>query len=167
MHASKLAGFMEETLSPVSRILSKLGSGILLLMVFLTVADVAGRKLFNMPVKGAYELGEMLLVLVVFFNMPNTEMRDGNVSIEILFLRFGHKTRKIVLALMYILFLIVAILMAWQLFVLAKDEMTDGFTTTILNIPKAPVIFLASLSCALLCFVVLARLFLIVFGGKK
>jgi len=167
MHVHKLADSLERVLSPVSRVLSKIGSGILVLMVFITVADVIGRKMFNMPVKGAYEVGEMLLVLVVFFNLPNTEMQDGNVSIEILFIRFGQRTQKIIHSLMYVLFLVIAVLFTWQLFVLASDEWSDRFTTTVLNLPTAPVIFLAALGCAVLCFVVLARLFLLMCGGGK
>jgi len=136
-------------------------------MTIITVADVVGRKMFNMPVKGAYELGEMLLVIVVFLNMPDTEMHDENVSIELLYTRFGKKVRKIVLSLMYVLFLIVAILMTWQLTVFALDEMAGGFTTTILSIPNAPVVFLASLGSACLCFVVFARLLLMIWGVEK
>jgi len=164
---SNVENSMEKFLVPVSRWLSTIGSSVLVIMVVITVADVVGRKLFNMPVKGAYELGEMLLVIVVFLNMPDTEMQDDNVSIELLYTRFGKKVRKIVLSLMYVLFFIVSVVMTWQLIVFALGEMAGGFTTTILSIPYAPVVFLASLGCALLSLVVLARLFLMIFGGEK
>ncbi len=167
MQTNKLAGFTERVLSPVTKLFSKVGSGILVVMVLITVADVIGRKFFNLPVKGSYELGKMLLVIVVFFNLPYTEMQDGNVSIEILFIRLGQRTQKIVQSLMYVLFLVISILFAWQLFVLASDEWSDGFTTTVLKIPTSPVIFLAALACVLLSFVVLARLLLLMCGDEK
>jgi TRAP-type C4-dicarboxylate transport system permease small subunit len=167
MQEGKLAGFTERVLSPVTKLFSKIGSGILVVMVLITVADVLGRKFLNLPVKGSYELGEMLLVIVVFFNLPNTEIRDGNVSIDILFIRFGQRTQRIIQSLMYILFLVISILLAWQLFVLASDEWSEGFTTTVLKIPTSPVIFLAALGCVLLSFVVLARLLLIMCGDRK
>jgi TRAP-type C4-dicarboxylate transport system permease small subunit len=167
MPEGKLAGFAERVLSPVTKLFSKIGSGILVVMILITVADVLGRKFFNLPVKGSFELGEMLLVIVVFFNLPNTEMQDGNVSIEILFIRFGQRTQKIIQSLMYILFLVISILLTWQLFVLALDEWSEGFTTTVLKIPTSPVIFLAALGCVLLSFVVLVRLLLLIRGDRK
>ena len=136
-------------------------------MVIITVADVIGRKMFNLPVKGAYELGEMLLVVVVFLNLPNTEMQDGNVTIDILFIRFGQKAQKIIQSLMYVLFLVISILFAWQLYVLASDEASGGFTTTVLHLPTSPVIFIAAFGCGLLSITVLARLILLMCGGRK
>ena len=127
MQEGKLAGFTERVLSPVTKLFSKIGSGILVVMVLITVADVIGRKFLNMPVKGSYELGEMLLVIVVFFNLPNTEMQDGNVSIDILFIRFGQRTQRIIQSLMYILFLVISILLAWPLAYLAMGSWLEGF----------------------------------------
>jgi TRAP-type C4-dicarboxylate transport system permease small subunit len=167
MQASKLAGFTERVLSPVTKFFSKIGSGILVVMVIITVADVIGRRFLNLPVKGSYELGEMLLVIVVFFNLPYTEIQDGNVSIDILFIRFGQRTQRIIQSLMYILFLVISILFAWQLFVLAFDEWSEGFITTVLKIPTYPVIFLAAIGCVLLSFVVLVRLLLLICGDGK
>ena len=166
MQEGKLVGFTERVLSPVTMLFAKIGSGILIVMILITVADVLGRKFLNLSVKGSFELGEMLLVLVVFFNLPNTEMQDGNVSIDLLFIRFSQRTQKIVQCVMYILFLVIAILMTWQLFVLASDEWSEGFTTTTLKIPTSPVIFLAAIGCLLLSFVVLVRLILMI-GVRK
>lgn len=162
-----MADFLVKILAPLTSILSKLGSGILVVMAIITVADVVGRKLFNMPVKGAFELGEMLLVAVVFLNMPNTEMRDGNVSVDILFKRLGRKAQRVVQISMYILFLLITILLAWQLFVLASDEASGGFTTTVLHIPTSPVIYIAAFGCLILGFTVLTRILLLMCGGVK
>ena len=167
MQISKFTDTMVKVLSPVTDLLSKVGSGVLVLMVIITVADVIGRKLFNMPVKGAYELGEMLLVVVVFLNLPNTEMQDGNVTIDILFMRFGQKAKKIIESLMYVLFLVISILFTWQVFVLASDEASGGFTSTTLNIPTSPVIFIGAFGCGILTLVVFARLIILMCGGRK
>ena len=167
MQTNRFTDSMVKVLSPVSAMLSKIGSGVLVLMVLITVADVIGRKLFNLPVKGAYELGEMLLVVVVFLNLPNTEMQEGNVTIDILFVMFGQKTQRIVESLMYVLFLVMSILFTWQLFVLATEEASGGFTSTILNIPTSPVIYIGSFGCGILTFVVFARLIILMCGGRK
>lgn len=167
MQINRFADYMVKVLSPVTDLLSKIGSGVLVLMVIITVADVIGRKLFNMPVKGAYEMGEMLLVVVVFLNLPNTEMQDGNVTIDILFMRFGKKAKKIIESLMYVLFLVISILFTWQVFVLASDEASGGFTTTTLNIPTSPVIYIGAFGCGILTLVVLVRLIILMCGGRK
>lgn len=167
MQINRFADSLIKVLSPVTELLSKIGSSILVLMVIITVADVIGRKMFNMPVKGAYELGEMLLVVVVFLNLPNTEMQDGNVTIDILFVRFGQKAKKIIQSLMYVLFLVISVLFTWQVFVLASDEATGGFTTNTLNIPTSPVIFIGAFGCGILTLVVFARLLILMCGGRK
>jgi len=167
MQINRFADSMVKVLSPVTDILSKIGSGVLVLMVIITVADVIGRKLFNLPVKGAYELGEMLLVVVVFLNLPNTEMQEGNVTIDILFVRFGQKAKRIIESLMYVLFLVMSVLFTWQLFVLASDEASGGFTSTTLNIPTSPVIFIGAFGCGILTLVVFARLIILMCGGRK
>ena len=68
---------------------------------------------------------------------------------------------------MYVLFLVISVLFAWQLFSLAADEASHGFTTTVLGWPTSPAIFIASFGCAILSLTVLARLLLLISGGGK
>ena len=163
----KIVSFIEKYLSPFTEFLSKIGSWFLVLIMLITVADVIGRKFFNMPVKGTLELISMFLIIFVFLNLPYNEMRGGNVTIAILFMRFGNKAKKIIDAIMYVPFLAVSIIFTRQLFVLAKDEVESGTMTTILNIPISPFYYIAAAGFLILTLTVLARLILIIANGGR
>jgi TRAP-type C4-dicarboxylate transport system permease small subunit len=45
-------------------------SAILMAMMLLTVVDVVARYVFNRPVRGAFEVTELLLVVLIFAGLP-------------------------------------------------------------------------------------------------
>ena len=47
--------------------LSDLAAVAIACMIFITIADIAIKNLFNRPIKGTFELVELLLVFAVFF----------------------------------------------------------------------------------------------------
>lgn len=165
----KIASFITKYLSPFAEVLSKIGSWFLVVIMLITVADVIGRKFFNMPVKGTLELISMCLIIFVFFNLPQNEMRGGNVTIDTIYVNFGKKFKKFIDSIMYVPFFAVSVLFTWQLFVLAKDEAESGTTTVILNIPTSPFIYLAAIGFVIMSVTVLARLILIITnnGGRN
>lgn len=66
----------------VENTFSRIATGIIMLMMFLTTADVAGRYLFNSPVIGAYEISSMMLVGVVFLGLAYVQSKKGHVKVE-------------------------------------------------------------------------------------
>jgi TRAP-type C4-dicarboxylate transport system permease small subunit len=132
------------------------GSLMLGVMMLITAADVIGRKFFDMPVKGAYELCEFLLVLVVFLNMPNCEMRGENVTIDMIVEKLKKRTQSVINTICYGLFLMTTFLMTLTLFVYSAQEI-GGKVTSVLGLPVFPFIFIAGLGCLLLTVVVAIR----------
>lgn len=55
----------------------------LLLMVVLTFLDVIGRRLFSMPIYGAHDLTEHLMVVVVLSGLPLLTARHGHLSVDL------------------------------------------------------------------------------------
>jgi TRAP-type C4-dicarboxylate transport system permease small subunit len=51
-------------------ILGIAASAILMAMMLLTVADVVARYVFNRPLRGAFEVTELLLVVLIFAGLP-------------------------------------------------------------------------------------------------
>lgn len=154
---------------PFTEVLSKIGSWFLVMIMLVTVADVIGRKFFNMPVKGSLELISMFLVVFVFLNLPYNEARGGNVTVDTLYLSFGRKARKIVDIIMYVPFAGICVLFTWQLFRLAKEETASGNTAVISGIPTAPFMYIATAGFLVLTLAVFARLLLKIAegGGNK
>lgn len=51
-------------------VLGAAAAGILLAMMLLTVVDVVARYVFNRPVRGAFEVTELMLVVLIFAGLP-------------------------------------------------------------------------------------------------
>ena len=51
-------------------------------MMLLTVADVALRAALNLPIRGTYELIELLLACTFFLALPAVFLRDENIVVD-------------------------------------------------------------------------------------
>ena len=60
----------------VEAILGAAASAILLAMMLLTFVDVVARYLFNRPVRGAFEVTELMLVVLIFAGLPLVSFAD-------------------------------------------------------------------------------------------
>lgn len=56
---------------------------VLLGMMCLTGADVIARYVFNAPIKGAFELVEILMVVLVYMAFPLAILANANVEVEL------------------------------------------------------------------------------------
>jgi TRAP-type transport system small permease protein len=52
-------------------------------MMLLTVVDVALRATLNRPIRGTYELVELLLACTFFLALPAVFLRDGHVVVDV------------------------------------------------------------------------------------
>jgi TRAP-type C4-dicarboxylate transport system permease small subunit len=57
-------------------------SAILFAMMLLTFVDVIARYVFNRPVRGAFELTELMLVVLIFAGLPLVSYADGHVTMD-------------------------------------------------------------------------------------
>jgi TRAP-type C4-dicarboxylate transport system permease small subunit len=90
-------------------------------MMLLTVADVALRAAFNTPIRGVFELVELLLACTFFLALPATFLRDENINVNVvddLAPRWVPPLRRIAA----LLAVVVLAVMAWQGFIAARDS---------------------------------------------
>jgi TRAP-type transport system small permease protein len=104
-------------------------------MMMLTVADVALRAAFNIPIRGIYDLVELLLACTFFFALPCVFLRDENIvvnSIDDLAPRWVPTLKRSAE------FLAVAVLavMAWQGWIAARDSIEFHDVTGDLGLPR-------------------------------
>ena len=53
-------------------------------MMLLTVADVVLRAAFNLPLRGTYEIIELLLACTFFLALPAVFLRDENILVDVI-----------------------------------------------------------------------------------
>ena len=122
-------------------------------IMWLTLADVAGRKAISTSVPGSLELTEMLMVLVIFAGLPLVSLRGEHVvfdSLDPLLEQWVRRAQGFVVEL-----LCAAALagMAWIMWTKAGQMTAYGDTTAQLKIPQGPFVYLMSGLCALTALV--------------
>jgi TRAP-type C4-dicarboxylate transport system permease small subunit len=76
-------------------ILGVAASAILFVMMALTFADVVARYVFNRPLRGAFEVTELLLVVLIFAGLPLVSYADEHVTMDFIDRLLGARTRRL------------------------------------------------------------------------
>jgi TRAP-type transport system small permease protein len=118
-----------------SRACGLLAAALLAVMMLLTVADVASRAFLNYPIRGAFELVELLLAGTFFFALPAVFLRDDNILVNTI----DDLAPQLVPPLKRaaeILAVVVLVVMAWQGLIAARDTIEFHDVTADLSIPR-------------------------------
>jgi len=86
----------------------------LILMMLLTCADVFGRYVLALPIRGAFEGTTYLQAIVVLLAVALTQAKGGHVSVEILSSRFPIGLKRWVDPLTLLLLLGLGVVMTWK-----------------------------------------------------
>jgi TRAP-type transport system small permease protein len=104
-------------------------------MMLLTVADVTLRAFFNLPIRGVYELIELLLTGTFFVAMPAVFLRDENILVNAIdniaprWVPFLKRAAEL-------LALVVLTVIAWRGIIQARDTYLFNDITPDLSLPK-------------------------------
>lgn len=104
-------------------------------MMLLTVADVALRAAFNMPIRGVYDLVELLLAGTFFTAMPAVFLRDENIlvnSIDDIAPRWVPTLKRVAELIAMAVFTVIA----WQGIIAARDTYLFNDVTSDLGLPR-------------------------------
>jgi TRAP-type C4-dicarboxylate transport system permease small subunit len=104
-------------------------------MMLITVADVTLRAVFNMPIRGAYELVELMLAYTFFVALPAVFLRDENVIVSLiddLAPRWVFALKRLAA----LLAVVILAVMAWQGFLAARDAFEFNDVTADLGLSR-------------------------------
>lgn len=132
----------------LARYLTLFSAMSLFAMMWLTVADVIGRDVFNAPILGAFELTEVLMGLVVFAGLPQVTLTEGHVAVTLLDSFFSQRARMIQHVLVNTLCAIALALIAWRLWEASVTMARYDDVTLFMRIPLAPTGFFMSIMTA-------------------
>jgi TRAP-type C4-dicarboxylate transport system permease small subunit len=123
------------------RVLGVAASAILLSMMLLTFVDVVARYGLSRPVRGAFEMTELMLLVLIFAGLPLVSHADEHVTMDFIdrMLPAGA-----VLALQRLVHALVAALfffLAWQMWIKASRISEYGDTTDVLRILVGPFVY--------------------------
>jgi len=131
---------------------------ILLLLMTLMFVDVFGRYLFNKPVLGGVDLGEIMLVTLAFLGVSYSQVKRGHVRVEVIISKIAPRPKAVLESFCLLLSSIMFALISWQMgsralrIIFTPDT---GPISNILKIPLTPFILLVAIGFLILCLVLL------------
>lgn len=105
-------------------------------MMMLTVADVALRSTINTPIRGVYDLIELLLAGTFFFALPAVFLRDDNIMVNVID-DLAPRSVAVLKRIAEVLAALILALMAWQGWIAARDAIAFNDVTADLGLPRA------------------------------
>src|SRR5262249_24220173 len=77
----------------LDRVLGTAAAILLFCLMALTTADVVGRYIFNRPIRGAFEITELLLLTLIFAGLPLASRADEHVTLDFIDIVLGNRGR--------------------------------------------------------------------------
>lgn len=127
-------------------------------MMLMVTADVFLRAAFNQPIKGATEISELLLVLVVFFGLAYCEAHRGHVRVEILTSYLRRRMQLLLDCVTTFIALAFFALIVWRSIVDAIEIRQVGEVFECLRIVVWPFRYIVAVGCFVFCLELLLRL---------
>lgn len=149
-------GGLREAGRRASKALASVSPVVLATMMFLTAADVGGRYLFNSPLKGAYEITQSMMVLLVFCALAYTASIKGHVAVDLVASRLSPRLRAVAGSITSFLSLAVFTIGAWQSVVQAGILFRGHLESGSLHIPTFPFLWVIAICFMVLSLVLLA-----------
>jgi len=119
----------------ISAVLNGVGAGVLVLMMFLTSADVFMRFVFNRPIMGAFGLTELMMVVTVFFALAYTESQKSHIGVDLLIDRLHRRAQAVTDSFTSLLSLGIISVIMWQGALFAHASFLSGEHSAVLEIP--------------------------------
>jgi len=114
---------------------------LLLLMTFLTFADVVARYLLNRPIRGAFEITELALLVLIFAGLPLVSRADEHVTMDFIDRVLPPLLLRLLVRVMHAACAALMFFLAWQVWVKAGKIAGYGDTTDILRITVGPFVY--------------------------
>jgi len=120
-------------------------------LALLTFVDVVGRHLFNQPVRGAYELVQILMGALIFTALPLVTHSDRHITIDLLDTVTPRPLVPLRDMVVNIISAIALGIIAWRLWLLGDVKAEYNDLTAFLRIPQAPVLYAMSVLAGCAC----------------
>jgi TRAP-type C4-dicarboxylate transport system permease small subunit len=130
-------------------ILGVAASAILLAMMLLTVVDVVARYVFNRPVRGAFEVTELMLLVLIFAGLPLVSWADEHAVMDFIDRLLGPRGQRRLEALVQCVNAAFLFLLAWLVWLKADRIRAYGDATDVLRIVYGPFVYFMAVTLGL------------------
>jgi TRAP-type C4-dicarboxylate transport system permease small subunit len=125
----------------VEAILGLAASAILLAMMVLTFVDVMARYVFNRPVQGAFEVTELMLLVLIFAGLPLASYADEHALMDFVDRVLAARARRALERIVQAICAAVMALLTWLVWLKAERIRAYGDATDVLRIAYGPFVY--------------------------
>ena len=111
-------------------------SAILMAMMLITVVDVIGRYVFNRPLRGGFEITELMLLVLIFAGLPLVSHADEHVTMDFIDALLNARGRAVLEGLVHGVCAAMMFLLAWLIWLKAGKISGYGDATDVLRIVR-------------------------------
>lgn len=122
---------------------------ILLVMMLLTFVDVVARYLFNRPIAGAFEVTELLLLVLIFAGLPLVTYADEHALMDFIDRLLGPRGTAVLERAVQALCAAVMFLLAWLVWLKADRIWSYRDATDVLRILYGPFVYFMAIAIGL------------------
>jgi TRAP-type C4-dicarboxylate transport system permease small subunit len=125
----------------LDRTLGAAAAALLFGLMLLTAAHVVGRYIFNWPIRGAFEITELLLLALIFAGLPLASRADEHVTLDFIDMLVGTRGRLLLRRISHLVCGLLILGLAWRVWIKAGKIAGYGDTTEVLRLPVGPFVY--------------------------
>ena len=144
---------------PFDAVLGIASAAILLCMMLLTFVDVVARYLFNFPLRGGFEVTELMLLVLIFAGLPLVSHADEHVTMDFIDRMLPPWAGRVLVRVIHAVCAAVMFFLTWQVWIKAGRIAGYGDTTDVLKIQVGPFVYFMAAMIALTGLVHLYKVF--------
>jgi TRAP-type C4-dicarboxylate transport system permease small subunit len=133
----------------IEAILGIASSSILLAMMLLTFVDVVARYLFSRPVRGAFEVTELMLLVLIFAGLPLVTYADEHALMDFIDRLLGLRAQRWLERTVQATCAAVMLLLAWVVWLKADRIWAYRDATDVLRIVYGPFVYFMAVTIGL------------------
>jgi TRAP-type C4-dicarboxylate transport system permease small subunit len=130
-------------------VLGVAASILLLGMMLLTFVDVVARYLLNRPIRGGFEVTELLLLVLIFAGVPLVSHADEHVTMDFIDRMLPQRVADLWMRIMHGICAALMFFLTWQVWIKAGKISGYGDTTDVLRILVGPFVYFMAAMLAL------------------
>ncbi|HEU0062964.1 MAG TPA: TRAP transporter small permease [Hyphomicrobiaceae bacterium] len=141
----------------LDRALGAMAALLLFGLMSLTAVDVVSRYIFNWPLRGAFEITELLLLSLIFAGLPLASRAGEHVTLDFIDRALTPTGRRGLRRLIDLVCGLILLGLAWRVWVKAAKIGAYGDTTEVLRLPISPFVYVMALMVAVTAVVHFAK----------
>ncbi len=124
--------------------------GILILfMMFVTTVDVGLRYFFNAPLKGAFEMTEITMALVIFAGLSLAALRREHITVNLLESRLSPTVTRWQRVIADLICAVTVAILGWRIWARGESLLASGETTLVLGVQRGYVAWAMAVLCVI------------------